>query len=171
MRGWLVKGRSSGGILFLVLRDRTGTLQVTGRRELLGEETYRAAEHIQVEGAFAATGTVEDDPRAPGGRELKARSISVIDAGAPFPIFKDQTEEFLLEKRHLAIRAPELVQMIRLKAGLLRGFREFFESEGILEVTPPILTGNAAEGGSEAFQLDYFGRPGYLSQTAQLYLE
>ena len=38
-------------------------------------------------------------------------------------------------------------------------------------MTPPILTGNPAEGGAEAFQIDYFGRPGYLSQTAQLYLE
>ena len=38
-------------------------------------------------------------------------------------------------------------------------------------MTPPILSGNAAEGGAEAFQIDYFGRPGYLSQTAQLYLE
>lgn len=171
VRGWLVRGRSSGGILFLLLRDRTGQLQVTGRKEALGEAGYKAAEHIQVEGAFAATGTVAEDRRAPGGRELRAHRIDTIDAGEPFPIFQDQTEEFLLDQRHLAIRSPELVAMFRIKAGLLKAFRGFFESEELLEITPPILTGNAAEGGSEAFRFDYFGRPGFLSQTAQLYLE
>ncbi|MHB8351463.1 MAG: asparagine--tRNA ligase [Thermoplasmata archaeon] len=171
VRGWLVRGRSSGGILFLLIRDRTGLLQITGRKEALGEEGYRTAEHIQVEGAFSATGTIAEDRRAPGGRELRAARIDTIDAGAPFPILKEQTEEFLLDQRHLAIRSPELVAMFRIKAGLLKAFRAFFEGEELLEVTPPILTGNAAEGGSEAFQLDYFGRPGYLSQTAQLYLE
>jgi asparaginyl-tRNA synthetase len=63
------------------------------------------------------------------------------------------------------------VATFRVKAELLRALRAFMEREGVLEVTPPILTGNAAEGGSEAFTFDYFGRPGYLSQTAQLYLE
>ena len=171
VRGWVVQRRSSGGILFLRVRDRTGQLQVTGRREALGQEGYRAAEHLQVEGACAVTGTLAEDPRAPGGRELRAARIDIIDAGEPFPILKEQTEEFLLDQRHLAIRSPELVAMFRLKAGLLKAFRSFFDQEELLEITPPILTGNAAEGGAEAFQVDYFGRPGYLSQTAQLYLE
>jgi asparaginyl-tRNA synthetase len=95
----------------------------------------------------------------------------VIDAGQPFPIWSDQTEEFRLDKRHLAIRSQEFVATFRVKAELLRACRDFLEREDVLEMTPPILSGNAAEGGAEAFQIDYFGRPGYLSQTAQLYLE
>jgi asparaginyl-tRNA synthetase len=171
VRGWVLRGRSSGGILFLVVRDRSGILQVTAKKDVIGEEAFRAAEHVQVEGALEVTGTVAEDRRAPGGRELRARAIRIIDAGEPFPIFQEQTEEFLLDKRHLAIRSQEHVAVFRVKAEMLRAFREFFEREEVLEVTPPILTGNAAEGGSEAFTFDYFGRPGYLSQTAQLYLE
>ncbi len=171
LRGWLLRSRSSGGILFLLLRDRTGIVQVTGRRDELGDEAFDAAEHVQVEGAVAVEGVVADDPRAPGGREVRARRITVLDAGEPFPIFAEQTEEFRLDKRHLAIRSQELVATFRVKAELLRAFREFLDREEVLEVTPPIITGNAAEGGAEAFQFDYFGRPGYLSQTAQLYLE
>jgi asparaginyl-tRNA synthetase len=49
--------------------------------------------------------------------------------------------------------------------------RRFLDAEDVLEVTPPIITGNSVEGGAEAFTFDYFGRPGYLSQSAQLYLE
>lgn len=171
IRGWLQKSRSSGGILFFVVRDRSGSVQVTARRDGLGEEAFAAAEHVQVEGALEVEGTVAEDRRAPGGRELRASAVQVLHAGEPFPIFAEQTEEFRLDKRHLVVRSPEHVATFRVKAALLRALREFLEREQVLEMTPPILSGNAAEGGAEAFQIDYFGRPGYLSQTAQLYLE
>jgi asparaginyl-tRNA synthetase len=171
LRGWVHRSRSSGGLLFLTLRDRTGTVPVTIRKDAVGAERFQAAEHVQLEGAVAVSGVVAEDSRAPGGREVRADQIEIIHAGEPFPIFKDQTEEFLLDKRHLAIRSQEFVHIFRLKAALLGALREFLAEESVLEVTPPIITGNAAEGGAEAFAFEYFGRPGYLGQTAQLYLE
>jgi asparaginyl-tRNA synthetase len=171
LRGWLVNSRSSGGILFLVLRDRTGSVQVTGKRDVLGDAAFDAAEHVQVEGSIAVEGTVHVDPRAPGGREVRATKVTVLHAGDPFPIMADQTEEYRLDHRHLVIRSPEHVATFRIKAEVLRALREFLDQEEVLETTPPILSGNAVEGGAEAFQIDYFGRPGYLSQSAQLYLE
>jgi len=171
VRGWLLRSRSSGGILFAFLRDRTGQVQVTARRDAIGTEAFDRAEHVQVEGALVVEGTVAEDRRAPGGREVRAERIEVIDPGLPFPIFEEQTEEFLLDQRHLAIRSPDHVATFRVKAELLKALRQFFDAEDVLEMTPPILTGNPAEGGAEAFAIDYFGRPGYLSQTAQLYLE
>jgi asparaginyl-tRNA synthetase len=171
VRGWVQKSRSSGGILFLVVRDRSGIAQATARRDALGSEAFDAAEHVQVEGLVRIVGTVADDRRAPGGREIRARSIEPVDAGLPFPIFADQTEEYRLDQRHLVIRSAEHVATFRIKAELLRALREFLDREEVLETTPPVLTGNAAEGGSEAFQFDYFGRPGFLAQTEQLYLE
>ncbi len=171
IRGWVQRSRSSGGILFLQVRDRTGTVPVTVRKDAVGEAAFKAAEAVQIEGTVEIEGTVAEDRRAPGGRELKATAVSIIHAGEPFPIVPEQTEEFLLDHRHLTIRSQDLVATIRVKAALLAAFRAFFEREEVLEITPPILTGNPAEGGSEAFTIDYFGRPGYLSQTAQLYLE
>lgn len=171
VRGWLQRSRSSGGILFLLVRDRTGTVQVTGRKDVLGPDGFTATEHVQIEGAIEVEGTVADDPRAPGGREVRARVVVIHDAGSPFPIFQEQTEEFRLDKRHLVIRSAAHVATFRVKAELLRAMREFLAAEDVLEVTPPILTGIPAEGGAEAFSFDYFGRPGYLSQSAQLYLE
>jgi asparaginyl-tRNA synthetase len=157
--------------LFVLVRDRTGVIQVTARKDVIGEEAFARAEHVQIEGVVTAEGVVASDPRAPGGREVRAERFDVLDPGEPFPIFQEQTEEFRLDKRHLVIRSQEHVATFRVKAELLRAFREFLANEEVLEMTPPILTGNPAEGGAEAFQIDYFGRPGYLSQTAQLYLE
>ena len=171
VRGWVLRSRSSGGILFLIVRDRTASVQVTARRDQIGDAGFDAAEHVQVEGAVEVVGTVAEDRRAQGGREIRADRIGIIDAGRPFPIFADQTEEFRLDKRHLAIRSQEFVSIFRIKALVLRSLREFLEKEEVLEVTPPIITGNPAEGGAEAFTFDYFGRTGYLAQTSQLYLE
>ncbi|MCI4330927.1 MAG: asparagine--tRNA ligase [Thermoplasmata archaeon] len=171
LRGWLQRSRSSGGILFLMVRDRTGLVQATAKKDVIGEERFAGAEHVQIEGSLRLAGTVAEDRRAPGGREVRIEEIEVIDPGLPFPIFQDQTEEFLLDKRHLAIRSVDHVATFRVKAELLRSLRQFLEAEEVLEVTPPIITGNPAEGGSEAFVFDYFGRQGYLSQSAQLYLE
>ncbi len=171
LRGWVLRSRSSGGILFLRLRDHSGVVQVTGRRDVLGDEAFDRAEHVQVEGAIVVEGTVAEDARAPDGREVRADRIGVVDAGLPFPVFADQTEEFRLDHRHLVIRSQDHVATFRVKAELLRAFREFLDREEVLETTPPVLSGNAAEGGAEAFEIDYFGRRGFLSQTAQLYLE
>ena len=171
LRGWVRRARSSGGLLFLVVRDRTGSIQVTARRDVLGDDAFAKASQLQLEGSLEFEGAVAADPRAPGGREVRASAIRVVNAGAPFPIFQDQTEEFRLDKRHLVVRSQEHVATFRVKAELLAAFRRFLAAEEVLEMTPPVLTGNAAEGGAEAFQFDYFGRPGYLSQTAQLYLE
>ncbi len=171
LHGWVFRARSSGGLLFLRLRDRTGTVQATVRRDQLGDAAFDAAEHLQIEGSLQLAGTVAEDRRAPGGREVRVEEIQVIHAGEPFPVMADQTEEFRLDKRHLVIRSQDHVATFRIKAELLRQLREFLQTEEVLEVTPPILSGNAAEGGAEAFTFDYFGRPGYLSQTAQLYLE
>ncbi len=168
LRGWVLRARSSGGILFLRLRDRTGSVQATARRDGIGDAKFDAAEHLQIEGSLQRAGTVAEDKRAPGGREVRVEEIDVIHAGEPFPVFSDQTEEFRLDQRHLVIRSQEHVATFRVKAELLRQVRQFLEAEDVLEVTPPILSGNAAEGGAEAFTFDYFGRPGYLSQTAQL---
>ncbi|MCI4344392.1 MAG: asparagine--tRNA ligase [Thermoplasmata archaeon] len=171
LRGWVKRTRSSGGILFTLLRDRTGSVQLTAKRDQLGDAAFTEAEHVQVEGVIEVTGTVAEDRRAPGGRELRAESIRVIDAGQPFPIFADQTEEYRLDQRHLVVRSEEFAAVFRIKAEVLRTLRAFLEEEEVLEMTPPIITGNPAEGGAEAFTFDYFGRTGYLAQTAQLYLE
>ncbi|HEY6238216.1 MAG TPA: asparagine--tRNA ligase [Thermoplasmata archaeon] len=171
LRGWVLRVRSSGGILFLLLRDRTGSVQVTVRKDILGPDGFARVEHVQVEGSVRIAGTVAADPRSPGGREVRAESVDVVHLGEPFPIFADQTEEFRLDKRHLVVRSQEHVATFRVKAEFLRSVRQFLDEEDVLEMTPPILTGNPAEGGAEAFQIDYFGRPGYLSQSVQLYLE
>jgi len=171
VRGWIHRTRSSGGIAFLLVKDATGAIQVTARRNVLGDEAFLQAEKALVESSLEVEGEVARDPRAPGGQEIRADRVRIVQSSEVFPIFAGQTEEFLLDHRHLAIRSTEMGATWKVKAEVLRAAREYLDGHGYFEMTPPILTGNAAEGGAEAFSLDYFGRPAYLGQTAQLYLE
>lgn len=171
VRGWILRTRSSGGIAFLVLRDATGQIQVTAKKDTLGPEAFAATEKALIESALVVEGTVASDKRAPGGHELRAERVEVAHAAEVFPIFTGQSDEFLLDHRHLSVRTREMVATFRIKAEALRAARRLLDSEGYWEVTPPILSGNAAEGGSEAFELEYFGQKAFLAQTAQLYLE
>lgn len=171
VRGWIYRTRSSGGMAFVVVRDATGTIQTTVKKQVLGDESFSSISSALIESAVEITGEVAADARAPGGHEIRATSANVISRAEAFPIFSGQTEEFLLDQRHLALRTSDLVAAMKVKAEVLKAARVFLDEGGYIEVTPPILTGNAAEGGAEAFELDYFGRKAYLAQTAQLYLE
>ena len=171
LRGWVHRQRSGKKIAFIVLRDGTDVLQCTAKKKDLSEEKYEEFCNIKYESSIIVFGTLQEDDRAPNGYELHIEDFELIHLAETFPITKDQSETFLLDIRHLWVRSQKLTQSSRVKAKLMEGARNFFKKQGYLEVWPPIITGSSCEGGSTLFQLDYFGKPAFLSQSAQLYLE
>jgi asparaginyl-tRNA synthetase len=171
IRGWVYRTRSSGAIVFAVIRDSTGIVQVTFKKGNLPEEEFQAAKGAGIETSVIVSGTVSEDKRAPGGIELRASHFEVIGTTQPFPITEYQSEELLLDNRHLWIRSREQMAVMKIKASALEGARLWLKQNGFTEVTPPILTTNACEGGVTLFKLKYFDREAYLSQSAQMYLE
>jgi asparaginyl-tRNA synthetase len=170
-RGWIYRARSSGAIVFLVLRDHTGIIQVTVKKGNLPDQDFEAAHGVTVESSVTVRGKLFDDKRAPGGKELRATAFTVVGPAATFPITEYQSEELLLDNRHLWIRSREQTAVMRIKAAAMAGARDWLRENDFTEVTPPILTTNACEGGTTLFKLKYFDRDAYLSQSAQMYLE
>ena len=127
--------------------------------------------NASIEASVIITGTIHEDERAPGGLEMRASSFRVLGPAPPFPITEYQSEELLLDNRHLWVRSREQNAIMKIKATSLEGAREWLKDNDFVEVTPPIFTTNACEGGTTLFKLDYFGRDAYLSQSAQMYLE
>ena len=171
IQGWIYRTRSSGAIVFAVVRDSTGVIQVTVKKGNLPEGEFEAAKAAPVESSVIVTGKVFEDKRAPGGYELKASSFNLVGSAEPFPITEYQSEELLLDNRHLWIRSREQTAVMKVKASVLEGARSWLKANDFTEVTPPILTQNACEGGVTLFKLKYFDREAYLSQSAQMYLE
>ncbi len=171
LRGWLVSKQARGMVAFIVLRDGEGTTQLVCEREVLGEETFAALRALPAETPLAATGEV----RLPEGRErpeLALRSISWEASGIDWPIGrKEHGPDFLMERRHLWLRSPRQAAILRIRSSLEFACVDFLHREGFHRFDAPLMTPTACEGTTELFELDYFGKSAYLSQSAQLYSE
>ncbi|MGQ0536671.1 MAG: asparagine--tRNA ligase [Methanobacteriota archaeon] len=171
IRGWIYRIRTSGSIVFSVIRDPTGVVQCTVKKGRVPDAAFDAAKGTHQEASVELRGEVAEDPRAPGGYEVRATEFRVVGPAVEFPIQEHQSPELLLDKRHLWLRSRKLTNEMRVKAALLRAFREWFDENGFIETTPSVITTNACEGGSTLFTFDYFGQKAFLSQSAQMYLE
>ena len=171
LRGWIYRTRSSGGIVFAVLRDSTGIMQVTVKKGNVPDPDFENATKAAIESSVIIEGEVAEDKRAPGGFEVRASKFELVGISEGFPITEYQSTELLLDQRHLWIRSREQNAVSKVKASLLRGAREWFHDNDYVEVTPPIVTAVAPEDSTTLFQIKYFDRIAYLSQSAQFYLE
>jgi len=171
IRGWIYRKRSKGKVSFVVVRDSSGIIQVIVEKSKVDEQDFKNSQKALIESSIEVEGLIHEDERAPGGREIHATSFKVISFAEDFPITEYQSVEFLLDNRHLWLRSRKLTEVMKLKAKVLRLIRQWFDENDFYEVTPSVITTNAAEGGATVFSFDYFGQKAYLSQTAQMYLE
>jgi asparaginyl-tRNA synthetase len=171
LRGWIYRTRSSGNIVFMVLRDATGVLQATVKKGNLPDDEFEDALKALIESSVQITGVVKEDTRAPGGSELQVTGLNVLSFAEPFPITKDQSPEFLLDKRHLWIRSRKLTSVLKVRSTVVGAIHEFFRQHGFFEFDAPVLQPSQCEGGSTLFEVKYYDDKTYLSQSWQLYAE
>lgn len=171
IRGWIYRTRSSGGLVFAVIRDSSGLLQSTVNKESVSEKAFADARRALVESSVEVKGEVVEDERAPGGYEIRANDFRVISLAEKFPISKDKSKEFLLDVRHLWVRSQEMTNILKVRSSVFGAIHDYFRSEGFYETQSPSFTPSACEGGSSQFEVDYFGRKVYLTQSWQLYAE
>ncbi len=168
VRGWVYRQRAGKKMAFVLLRDSSGVVQCTFKEDAPG---FKEASTISVESSCMITGIVSKDERAPGGFEIKASDIEVVHLAERFPITRDQSDEFLLDNRHLWLRSQKMTSVLKIRSTVFRAIDDFFRSRGYYEFQSPLFTPAAGEGGSTLFEVNYFGRKSYLTQTWQLYAE
>ncbi|HXG06540.1 MAG TPA: asparagine--tRNA ligase [Nitrososphaera sp.] len=166
IRGWVYRLRKQKENAFVLVRDdRGGVIQCIFPSKQVA--------NLTIESSVEVTGTVSQDVRAPeGGYEIKGKEIKLFNiAGTDYPIGEYQSEELLLDKRHLALRTRRMIAIAKIRATVLDLARRWFVENDWIEVTAPTIVKGAVEGGSTLFKLEYFDEEAYLSQSAQLYLE
>jgi asparaginyl-tRNA synthetase len=175
VRGWVRNFRSSGRIAFVILRDGSGEVQVVAARDDLDEESWETVKgRIDYEASVRVTGTVRLDARAPGGREITASRVQLLGgSSAEYPIQpKEHGIDFLLANRHLWLRTPRQVAIMRVRDEVVKAIRDFFYDRDFVLVDTPILTGAIGESAGTLFETEYFDLgKAYLAQTGQLYVE
>jgi len=171
IRGWIYRTRSSGNIVFTVIRDSSGILQATVKKGNLFDDEFEDAKKALIESSLEVKGDVKKDERAPGGFELKVTGFKVLNFAEPFPITKDQSPEFLLDNRHLWIRSQKLTAILKIRSTIVGAIHKFFRDRSYYEFDAPVLQPNQSEGGSTLFEVKYYEDKTYLSQSWQLYAE
>ncbi len=170
--GWLRSKRLHGKLLFLDLRDSTGVVQVTVRVPSIPEEEFKKVSAAGRESALRVGGLVKHDERAPGGVEISATKVEVVSPSLEeYPIRKGVGSKYLSLNRHLAIRSTKASAVLRFRARLVHHLRAWFEREGFVEVHCPTFITAAVEGGATLFEVNYFGKKVYLTQSVQFYQE
>jgi asparaginyl-tRNA synthetase len=173
IKGWLHNRRSSGKIHFLVVRDGTGFLQVVMGKRDVDEATFQKADHLSQESAIIITGTVKEEPRAMGGFEMVASGLEVVNEAHDYPITpKEHGVDYLMDRRHLWIRAERQTAILRVRHEIINAVRDFFNDQGFILADTPIFTPAACEGTTTLFPVEYFDdQKAYLTQSGQLYNE
>src|SRR4029078_11472866 len=131
------------------------------------------ADHLSQESAIIVTGTVKEEPRAAGGYELVANGLEVVSEAHDYPITpKEHGVDYLLDRRHLWIRAERQTAILRVRHEVIDAVRDFFNGRGFLLAGTPVFTPAACEGTTTLFPVQYFeDNTAFLTQSGQLYNE
>jgi asparaginyl-tRNA synthetase len=164
LRGWIYRKREQKDIVFLMLRDSTGVIQLTCKG-------IKEASQATIESSVEASGLVKEDKRAPEGFEIEVKDLKIIGLAERFPIGKDLSEEFLRDVRHLWLRSQKLTKILKIRSEVIYAIHEFFRKEGYIQFQSPSIISAACEGGSTLFEVKYFGKKAFLTQSWQLYAE
>ncbi|EPY07631.1 asparaginyl-tRNA synthetase [Paenibacillus alvei TS-15] len=169
---WLHNKRSSGKIQFLQLRDGTGFIQGVVVKSEVPEEVWEAAKSLTQESSLYVTGTVREEPRSKSGFEMTVTNVEIIQITENYPITpKEHGVDFLMDHRHLWLRAPKQHAILTIRGEIIRAVQQFFDEKGFTLVDPPILTPSSCEGTTELFHTKYFEEDAFLTQSGQLYME
>jgi nondiscriminating aspartyl-tRNA synthetase len=172
--GWVHEVRDLGGIAFLILRDKSGKIQVKFEKEEMDDELVETGLGVARESVISVSGLVEEEPRAPTGVEVTPETVEVLAAAEPSlpldPSGKVDAElSTRLDNRTLDLRREETKAVFEIRGEILRSVREFFRSVGCTEINTPKIVATGTEGGTELFPITYFGEEAFMNQSPQLF--
>ena len=174
VKGTIHNIRMMSDFAFVIVRTARETIQCVYAESF---SDYRMGEDVKEECAAKITGKVVAGETKDGSKryELQIHNIELLSHPAEIPpvvITKKQVNCDLstkLDYRPVTLRNPKERAIFKLQEGIQRGFREYLTQQGFTEIHSPKINFAGAEGGTNVFKLDYFGKQVYLAQSPQLY--
>jgi len=174
--GWVQEIRDLGGIRFIILQDREGTVQVTIPKKKAVSEVLSKSEMLQKRFSIGVKGIVKKTSMSPRGFEVFPKDIKILGtASMQLPIdITGKTPaniEVRLDARSLDLSQSHNIAAFKIQHSAVEAIRDFLFEKGFLEVHTPRIIASATEGGANLFAVDYFGEKAFLAQSPQLYKE
>ena len=174
--GWVRDIRDLGGIRFIILQDREGTVQITIPRKGVNKDIIGKVDSLQSQYSIGVKGIVKRTKLTPRGIEVIPSEIRIF-ATSSHPLPLDVTGrvpadiDVRLDSRILDLCRDDNRAIFRVQHVILEATRTFLSDEGFLEVQTPRIIASATEGGAALFPVEYFDQKAFLAQSPQLYKE
>lgn len=174
VKGWVHDTRDLSKIRFLIIKDSTGLIQVTGIKNKTPENVFKLMDNIKRESVLEIEGTSKQSKQAPGGIEILPEKITILaEVEQPLPIdvssFSKTELSKRLDYRFLDLHRKKTQAIFKIQSTISMSFREYFVDKGFIEFQPPSIISSASEGGTELFPAKYFEKEAFLAQSPQLY--
>jgi len=173
VQGFVRALRVQSKIIFLVVRDITGLVQVV---ITFDNSEFEKAKGIFLESVVRVRGLVKEAPQAPGGFEMEPKEIEILSASEPelpIPVVVKGGEETeaptRFDYRWLDLRKPEKSKIFKVWTEFEKGWRKYFDENEFIQLYPPAFMSTPSESGAEVFEVNYFDRKAYLAQSPQFY--
>lgn len=171
--GWVEDIRNIGSIAFVILRDRKGTLQITGLKKK-DPTLFEKLVGVSRESVISVTGECKKSDKARNGYEIIPDEFSILsEAETPLPLgVVDKVESELdtrLDNRFIDLRKPQVQAIFKIRNEIILAVHAFLRSKNFIEVHTPNIIASSSEGGTEVFKLKYFEKEAFLAQSPQLY--
>ncbi|MEK6830745.1 MAG: aspartate--tRNA(Asn) ligase [Nanoarchaeota archaeon] len=172
--GWVNDSRDLNKIRFLVVRDITGKVQITGLNGKTKESVFEMMKSIPKESVISIKGKIKDSSQAPKGKEIFPDKIEIIaKAQHPLPVDVSEHSKTELPKRldyrFLDLHREKIQAIFKIQSTISSSFREHFLNKEFIEFQPPSIISSASEGGTALFPAQYFEKKAFLAQSPQLY--
>lgn len=175
LKGFIDNIRDLQYVQFMILRDRTGKVQVTIEKNDENKSLNEIVSGLTLESTVKVTGKLLESPKVKlNGMEVIPTSIEVTSVSeSELPInYKDQSSSLIdtkLDYRFLDLRNEKNILMFKVQSAFVEGMRDFLYKNEFIEIHTPKLIAAASESGSDVFAVDYFDRTAYLAQSPQFY--
>jgi nondiscriminating aspartyl-tRNA synthetase len=169
--GWVETLRDQKRIQFIIIRDETGSVQVTYPRPAEEDALADVVSGLSHGSFVEITGELKHDERVKlGGIEILLKDLKVVTLSNPdSPIAEDTSIDKRLDWRFIDMRRPEVALMFKIQTTIEQTWREMWLEEGFTELHSPKLMGSASESNAELFKMEYFETVAYLAQSPQFY--
>ena len=167
--GWAKKIRDTKYMIFVVLEDRSGSIQVSIDKEK-NKEIVEKINGVLPDSVLEFTGTmVLSEYVKQGGKEFLPTDIKILSSAEALPLEENANLDTRLDYRWLDLRTKKNSYITKIQSEFVKGMREYLYENDFTEIHSPKLIGAASESGADVFEVKYFDRKAYLAQSPQFY--
>ena len=174
--GWVSSVRDHGNLIFMMITDKNGEIQITAKKDACNEEIRQDIVKLKEQSSVAIKGIIKPSNKAPHGAEIAPLEMKIFSQAEKIAPFTSQVKtvaniDTRLEIRAVDLRRNILQHVFKARSLVLKSIRDYLYEKEFVEVNTPKMIATATEGGAALFPIFYYNKEAFLAQSPQLYKE